>query len=130
MSNAEVIAKMGNELLVRPVAILEALNREYAVIAINYFLSVQPPGIDTSGKFWDNKTAQAATSMFSNAFREGKDYGWFISHGVKYGLYLELANDRKHQALWPIVKRFAGRYFSDVNKIFGSDSVVWEGKHL
>jgi hypothetical protein len=119
VSNQQVIANMANELFFRRVAMLEALNRYYAVQAINYFLSVQPPGIDIPGKFWDNKTAQAATRMFANSFREGNDYGWFISHGVDYGVYLELANDRKHQALWPIIKRFSSRYFADVKKIFG-----------
>jgi len=98
---------------------LEALNRYYATMVINYFLSVQPPGIDTPGKYWHNQTGQAATRMFAGIFEEGKEMGFFIAHGVDYGIYLTLCNNREHDALWPIIKKFAGRYLSDVNKLFG-----------
>jgi len=57
--------------------------------------------------------------MFARAFNEGKDYGWFIAHGVDYGVYLTLANDRRNDALTFIIRKFAGRYFNDVKKVFG-----------
>lgn len=113
MSNIKTILKE------RRVAQLEALNRYYATLVINYFFQVQKPGIDKPGKFWYNRTAQAATRMFSRAFREGNEIGWFLSHGVDYGVPLTLANDRKHDALTPIVKRFLGRYLNDAKRIFG-----------
>ena len=79
----------------------------------------QKPGINRQGRWWYNQTAQAATRMFARAFRDGKDYGWFIAHGVDYGVYLTLANDRQNDALTPIINRFAGRYLNDVKKLFG-----------
>lgn len=110
---------MKHILTVKRVAQLEALNRYYATLAINYFLQEQKPGIDKPGKWWHNQTSQAAVRMFANAFKDGRDYGWFIAHGVDYGVYLTLCNDRRHDALTPIIKRFAGRYFNDVKKLFG-----------
>lgn len=98
---------------------MEALDRYYASLAINYFLQVQRPGIDTDGKFWHNNTGQAAVRMFANAFNDGKSYGWFIAHGVDYGVYLTLANDRRNDALTPIIRKFASRYFNDAKKLFG-----------
>lgn len=109
------------ELLVRRVATLEALNRYYAVEVINYFLSKQPPKINTPGDYWHNRLAVAATKVFARAFNEGKDFGWFIAHGVDYGVFLELANNRKHAALWPVVQKFARQYLEDVKKIFGGN---------
>ena len=106
-------------LMERNVASLEALNRYYASMVIKYFITMQKTGINTRGRWWFNQTEQAAARMFARAFREGKSYGWFLSHGVNYGIYLTLANDRKHDALTPIIRRFAGRYFEDVKKIFG-----------
>jgi hypothetical protein len=106
-------------LLEKRVAALEALNRYYAALAINYFSAEQRTGIDTSGRWWDNKTTQAAARIFTGSIKDGNSLGWFIAHGIDYGVYLTLANDRRNDALTPIIRRFAGRYFNDVKKIFG-----------
>jgi len=103
----------------RKIAALEALNRFYAALAIKAFLNLQPPKIDSQGFYWFNQTSQAAVRMFARAFKDGMDYGWFIAHGVDYGVYLTLANDRRHDALLPIAKLFARMYFIDVKKLFG-----------
>jgi len=70
------------------------------------------------GNFWDNQTAQAAAGVFSNAFKDERSVGWFLAHGVFYGVYLELANDRKHEALRPIVQQYAGKFLEDIKKIY------------
>lgn len=119
MSVKQVTANITKILTVKRVAQLEALNRYYATLAIEYFINVQKTGIGNPGKFWHNQTEQAAARMFARAFNEGNDFGWFIAHGVDYGVYLTLANDRRHDALTPIIKRFAGRYYRDCKKLFG-----------
>lgn len=106
-------------LTVKRVAQLEAINRYYATLAIEYFIKVQKTGIGKPGKFWHNITEQAAARMFARAFNDGKTMGWFLAHGVDYGIYLTLCNDRRHDALTPIIRRFVGRYFRDVRKLFG-----------
>lgn len=102
----------------RAEAQLYALCLYYAGLAINYFRSVQPAKTGAKGKFWHNQTGQAALRMFTDAFKENLIYGWFMAHGVQYGAYLELANDRKHEAIRPIIQRFAGRFLADARKIF------------
>jgi hypothetical protein len=87
-------------------------------MALNYFRSVQPPTPETAGQFWTNRTGQAAARVFSNAEITSEFVSWFMAHGVQYGVYLELANNRKHEALRPVIQRFASRFFNDVKKIY------------
>jgi len=87
-------------------------------MAINYFRSVQPANVGQRGLFWTNQTGQAALRVFTEAFSRGLSLGWLIAHGVDYGIYLEKCNDGKHAALWLIIKRFSGRYFNDVRRLY------------
>jgi len=114
-----VIAKIKQIYLQRRLAALEALNRGYADIAINYFWSEQKTGINTPGRWWYNRTEQAAARMFGDTVRNKNEMGWRIVHGIDYGVWLTLANDRKHDALTAIINRFAGRYLNDVKRLFG-----------
>jgi hypothetical protein len=97
----------------RRVAAIYALSLEYAAIALRYFRQVQ-----SGGGFWQNRTSEALNRMFSNAFRDGNEIGWFMSHGVSYGVYLELANDRKHEAIRPTIQRFASRFINAVKRLY------------
>jgi hypothetical protein len=56
--------------------------------------------------------------MFSNAFIDGNDVGWFLSHGVQYGVYLELANDRQNEAIRPIIRELLPQFKKDVEELF------------
>jgi len=91
---------------------------DYAAMAINYFRSVQPPKPDTQGKFWHNRTGFAAARVFADAKLRKSGLSWGIAHGVQYGVYLELANNRSHEALRPVIQRYAGRFLNDVRKIY------------
>jgi len=89
-----------------------------AALALNYFRSVQPPMPGKKGRFWANKTAQAALRMFTDAFHDSNSIGWLMAHGVDYGVHLELANDRKREAIRPVIKRYASRFLRDIQKVF------------
>lgn len=102
----------------RRAAAVFALSKEYAAIAWRYFRQVQDTGINNPGLFWHNRLNDAARRVFAEAFIDSNEIGWFIAHGVDYGVYLELANDRKHEALRPIVQRFAGLFFKAVERIY------------
>lgn len=122
----DVSAVKGNikEIYARRVTAVYALCLHYAAMAIEYFLSQQPASPEAQGAYWHNRTAQAAARMFARGFREDLNeedaiLGWFMAHGVQYGTYLELANNRAHESIRPIVQRFAGRFFEDVKKIYG-----------
>jgi hypothetical protein len=89
-----------------------ALSLSYAAKAINRFRAQQDGNV-----YWDNQTNDAKNRMFSSAFIEKEVIGWFLSHGVQYGVYLESANDRQNEAILPIVSVFAQPFFDDVRKI-------------
>lgn len=103
-------------------AAVYALSLKWAAIALNYFRSVQPSAPNSSGQFWHNRTAQAANRMFSDAFMEEEGdeiiIGWFMAHGVSYGPYLELANNRAHESIKPIIERYAGRFIREVQELY------------
>lgn len=105
-------------LTVKRVAQIEALNRLYAVLVLEDFQKDQKTGIGNPGKYWHNITEQAAGRMFAKDFKEGNTLGFYLSHAVDYGVWLTLCNDRRHDALTPIIRRFAGRYLKDVKKLF------------
>ena len=71
-----------------------------------------------SNAFWNNQTNTAYNQVFGESFLDGNDVGWFLSHAVKYGVYLELANDRKHEALRPIVQELLPEFEKDLIRIW------------
>lgn len=90
-----------------------AFSLEYAAIALRYFRQVQ-----SGGGFWENQTTEALNRMFSDAFMNKNEVGWFMAHGVDYGVYLELANDRRNESIRPTIQRFAGRFFNAVKGLY------------
>lgn len=91
---------------------LLALSLSYAGKAVNLFRQRQ-----TGDEYWTNQTGQALSRAFSNAFQTKNEIGFFLSHGVDYGVYLELANDRAHEAIRPIIQELAPKFFKDVKEI-------------
>ena len=71
-------------------------------------------------EYWDNQTYTAMNTVFSNLYIITGVVGFFISHLVEYGVYLELANNRKHEALWPIVKELEGEFLEKVERIMAA----------
>lgn len=120
MGIQEVKAKIKNIYKRREAAVF-ALSLQYAGMAINYFRRVQPPVPNATGKFWTNRTGDAAARMFTNAEVEGNVVSWFMAQGVQYGVYLELANDGLHEAIRPIINRYVGRYLIDLGKIYSDN---------
>lgn len=94
-------------------ASLYALSLEYAGRALNEFRRKQARNV-----FWVNRTGTARDLVFSDAYLQGTEVGWFIAHGVEYGVYLELANDGKYQALRPIINQFAQPFFDDAFELY------------
>jgi hypothetical protein len=70
------------------------------------------------GRYWNNQTETAARTVFSKAFTDGADIGFFISHMVEYGVYLELANDRRHEALRPIIEKAYPAFRRDIEALY------------
>jgi len=95
-----------------------ALSLAYAADALDWFYDLQPARPNSQGAFWFNRTAQAALRMVADAFKRGENVGWLFGHGVDYGVYLELANDRQNEAIAPLIRHFAGQFFIDARELF------------
>lgn len=102
----------------RKAAAIYAISLKYSALAWNYFMSLQPARPGEKGAYWDNQTAQAAARVFADAFIDKESIGFFLSHAVDYGIYLELANNRKHESLRPIIQRYAGRFLNEVKALY------------
>lgn len=96
---------------------LFALSLEFAGKAINIFRERQGKTLGTK-YIWTNRIGDAEKRMFSNAFIDGDEIGFFLSHGVEYGIYLETANDRQNEAIRPIMLELAPAFFKAVKEIF------------
>lgn len=75
-----------------------------------------------NNEFWDNQTRQAMLQLFSDAFLDADSVGFFLAHGVEYGVYLELANDRQNAILVPTIDRFALKFKLFAQELFGASS--------
>lgn len=68
---------------------------------------------------WNDQTTSARRLLFAEAFQEDKAVGFFVAHGVQYGVYLELSNDRKNEILRPTVEEYGAKYLIGVRRIVG-----------
>ena len=92
-----------------------ALSLSYAARALNYFRQNQD-----NNAYWVNRTYQARDRVFADAQIEGDIVSWFIAHGVDYGVYLELANNRKSEALRPTIVHFFDDFKKDLERLYGA----------
>jgi len=113
----------------RKKAAVLALCLEYAALILEEFRKQQVVGpgggswIDRFngqgvGEYWNNQTENAARMVFSDAFMDDEEVGFYIAHMVEYGVYLELANDRRHEALRPLIEEFYPRFRKDLEAIY------------
>jgi len=75
----------------------------WAAEMLNRFRRDQPAAPGTKGKFWNNQTGQASARMLTRAIKYSDGAAFRMQHGVNYGVYLELANDRRYQAIAPMI---------------------------
>lgn len=94
-------------------AALFALSLFYAGKIINDFRQIQ----EGSEMYWNNQTGLAMSTMFADAFQDDDEVGFFLSHFQRYGIYLELANDRQNEAIRPLILKWAPQFFKDAREI-------------
>ncbi len=97
----------------RKKAAVYAICLRYAAKALNYFRRKQ-----AAEKYWENQTNQARDRMFAGGLKEDDVYGWFMAHGVEYGVYLELGNNGRHEAIKPVIDAFKEAFFADIGKLY------------
>ena len=94
-----------------------ALCGYYASLALQLFRRRQ-----ARDSYWTNRTHLAMDTVFARPFKEGEDVmGWFMAHTQQYGVYLELANDRKYESLRPIIMRYLPRFKADLQRIYSDN---------
>lgn len=90
-----------------------ALCEWYAARAVVMFRKFQGMNV-----FWNNQTGTAYSTVFTEAISTSTEIGWFMAHAVEYGVCLELANDRKHEAIRPIVQELSEPFMADLRAIW------------
>ncbi len=100
-------------ILKRRRAAIHAITLRYAAKALNYFRRKQ-----NREAYWKNQTHQAKDRMFTGGIREKEIIGWFIAHGVEYGIDLELGNNGRNEAIKPVIDHFKADFFADIGKIY------------
>lgn len=81
------------------------------------FLDNQPQQQNTPGKYWNNITVDARNAVFSEVINQADAIGFFMAHGIDYGVYLELANDRQNEALRPLIEKYGRMFIERVRKL-------------
>lgn len=112
-SDVQKVIKNTTEILKRRIVATEILCLYYAGLALKNFRTDQD-----ENSFWTDRTRTAHNTVFSNAIKEPDEFGFFLAHAVEYGIYLELANDRKHEALRPTVENLFPAFQKDLKRIW------------
>jgi hypothetical protein len=68
--------------------------------------------------YWNNETTTAWRTMFTTAFIDGDMIGFLMAHAISYGVYLELANNGRNQAIRPLMQAFSVFFISDVRRLY------------
>jgi len=84
------------------------------------FLTNQPAQQGAVGKYWSNITSDARNRVFSEVIDQATAVGFFMAHGIDYGVYLELANDRQNEALRPLIEKYGNLFIQRVRKLLTS----------
>lgn len=97
----------------RKVAASVALCHYYSEKALQIFRRFQ-----IFNEFWTNRTNTAYNAVFGGLVNEQNEIGFLLAHRIEYGVYLELANDRKHEALVPVIRDLDSEFQEDLRKIW------------
>lgn len=103
---ATLIPKIWKE---RTLPALQALAEKTVLEAVQYAKANRP---------WDDQTTNAKNFLNGDTLEPGY-VGFFVAHGVQYGVYLELANDRKYEILTPTIEVWGNKYLMDVRRFIG-----------
>lgn len=68
---------------------------------------------------WQDRTGQARQRLKGEALHSFDKISIILSHGVDYGVYLELAHDGKYAILWPTAQEIAPRFVEAARRVLG-----------
>ena len=96
---------------------IEALALAHLGAMLEHFHQVQPSGQGKTGRFWTNRTGDAESRVFGEVFSTDEAIGFFMAHGVDYGIYLELANNRQNESLRILIEIYGNSYILSVREL-------------
>jgi len=70
------------------------------------------------GEKWINRSLRAARSVFADAGADNESVYFHLYHTMSYGVYLELADNRRFAVIEPIVRSLAPQFLEKVKKIY------------
>ena len=97
-----------------------ALFREKADAALGMYLNTKAVEIQNSMRSdapWTDRTGQARQRLTANSEKTDSGYRVTLSHGVDYGVWLELAHEKNYAILEPTLKRKAPEVIKGANKL-------------
>lgn len=118
MEGLQSVKKNIVELYKRRKAAVYAICLKWGAVMLEYFHRQQPPSPGEKGLFWTSRTAYAAATFFYYVLQSNDYVALRVAHLAQYGIYLELANDRKHEAIRPLIKRYAGRCLKEIQELY------------
>lgn len=71
-----------------------------------------------SNRPWTDRTGEARKNLRGSTIPMKDKVRCNISHGVNYGIFLEMCNERKYQVLEPTIKAIGPKAVNGLSKIF------------
>jgi hypothetical protein len=117
---AKVIENLNGAMGRRKTAALVICKR-YALLSKKLIRQTQGLEQNTKGAFWTNRSSEAIKQVYGFAIddKSNDQIGFGLAHHVEYGVYLELAHNRKHAALEKTLKAQVPYFMDDIKKVFG-----------
>lgn len=72
---------------------------------------------------WTDRTNMAKTMLDANVVDSPGKITLVLSHGVEYGVWLELAHNKRYAILKPTIDSEANSYFAGMNNLFNKIKV-------
>jgi hypothetical protein len=109
----ENVKKNITDLYSRRRAAVYAMALKWAGAAIREFRQRQ-----ANDFYWSNQTTTAWRTVFTSGFIDGDEIGFLMAHAISYGVYLELANNGRNQAIRPLMQAFSMFFVTDVRRLY------------
>jgi hypothetical protein len=66
---------------------------------------------------WRDKTAHARQGLFAKVTKAKGTIRIDLAHTMDYGVYLELAHQRKYAVIEPVIKKLAPEFFAEIQRM-------------
>lgn len=70
-------------------------------------------------RLWTDRTNDARNRLTGRFVEDPKGWVLMLSHGVEYGVWLELANERKYAILLPTIMKMKSPFVSSLQDLLG-----------